>query len=119
MRVNEGSQKLASILPEQLLNTKQQKKGNRMTKATFLMTVVQNGAKRIPMGLVVAGAIFLQHNAMANPAMVNLGTASSFAVLAGSEITDAGGASTITGNVGLSPTTGAAIGLTSGQVNGT
>ena len=71
------------------------------------------------MGLIVAAAIFLQHNAMANPAMVNLGSDSSFAVLAGSEITDAGGASTITGNVGLSPTTGAAIGLTSGQVNGT
>jgi hypothetical protein len=88
-------------------------------KAPFLMTAVQNGARRIPMGLIVAAAIFLQHNAMANPAMVNLGTASSFAVLAGSEITDAGGASTITGNVGLSPTTGAAIGLTSGQVNGT
>jgi len=86
---------------------------------TLLPTAVQNGAKRIPMGLVVAAAIFLHHNAMANPAMVNLGSDSSFAVLAGSEITDAGGASTITGNVGLSPTTGAAIGLTSGQVNGT
>jgi hypothetical protein len=78
----------------------------------------QNGAKRIPIGLVVAAAIFLHQNAMAIP-MVNLGTASSFAVLAGSKITDAGGASTITGNVGLSPATGAAIGLTAGQVNGT
>jgi hypothetical protein len=85
--------------------------------AFFLMTAVQKGAKRIPMGLVVAGAIFLHHNATALPTMVNLGTASSFAVLAGSTITDAGGASTIiTGDVGLYP--GTAIGLTAGQVPG-
>jgi hypothetical protein len=71
------------------------------------------------MGLVVAAVIFLHYNAIAIPATVNLGTASSFAILAYSEITDAGGVSTITGNVGLSPTTGAAIGLTAGQVNGT
>ena len=69
--------------------------------------------------VIVAAAIFLHHNATATPATVNLGTASSFAILAYSEITDAGGASTITGNVGLSPTTGASIGLTAGQVGGT
>jgi hypothetical protein len=86
-------------------------------KAFYSMTALQNGARRIPMGLIVAAAIFLQHNAMANPAMVNLGSDSSFAVLAGSLISDAGAMSTITtGNVGLSPTTGAAIGLTAGQV---
>jgi hypothetical protein len=42
-----------------------------------------------------------------------------FTPLLNSAITDAGGVSTITGNVGLSPTTGAAIGLTAGQVSGT
>jgi hypothetical protein len=48
---------------------------------------------------------------------VDLGTASNFAVLAGSKITDVAGSTTIfNGNVGLTPTTGAAIGLTSGQV---
>jgi len=90
-------------------------------KTTFSLPLrfAQNGMKRIPIGLVVAAGIFLHHSAMANPATVDLGTASDFALLAYSEITDAGGVSTITGNVGLSPTTGAAIGLTSGQVNGT
>ena len=78
----------------------------------------RNGAKRIPLGLVVTAAIFLHHNAMA-VSTVNLGTASSFSILAGSKISDAGGASTIvTGNVGLYPSTGAAIGLTAGQAPG-
>ena len=68
------------------------------------------------MALVIAAAIFLHHNATAIPT-VTLGTASSFAILAASEITDAGGASTIVaGDVGLSPATGAAIGLTAPQV---
>jgi hypothetical protein len=72
------------------------------------------------MALIVAAAIFLHHNATATtPATVNLGSASSFAILAGSQITDAGGASTIvTGDVGLSPTSGSFIGLTAGQVPG-
>ena len=72
------------------------------------------------MALVVAASMFLHYNATAIPT-VNLGTASSFAILSASEITDAGGASTIvTGDVGLSPATGADIGLTAGQVlNGT
>ena len=88
-------------------------------KTTCLLTAARNCAKRIPVGLVVAAAILLGHNAMATPTMVGLGTDSHFAILAYSTVTDAGGASTITGNVGLSPTTGAAIGLTAGQVNGT
>ena len=73
----------------------------------------------LKMGLVVAAAIFLHQDATAI-AVVDLGTASSFAILAGSQITDAGGASTITtGNVGLYPATGAAIGLLASQVGGT
>ncbi len=50
---------------------------------------------------------------------VNLGTADSFAILAGTGVTDVP-TSTITGDVGLSPTTGAAItGLTCAEVTGT
>ena len=50
----------------------------------------------------------------------DLGVADSFSILAGTpNITDAGGASDITGDVGLSPATGAGIGLLSAQVDGT
>lgn len=48
---------------------------------------------------------------------VNLGFSAGFAILAGSAITDAGGGSLVTGSIGLFPTTGAAIGLTRGQVH--
>jgi hypothetical protein len=93
-------------------------------KATLLQTAVQNSAKRIPMGLVVAAAVtFLHQNATAITT-IDYGAASSFAILAGTGISDAGGSSitgtALTGNVGLSPTTGFAItGLTHGQVGGT
>jgi hypothetical protein len=51
---------------------------------------------------------------------VDLGTATPFAILAGTpNITDAGNASVIQGNVGLSPASGAGIGLTCAQVTGT
>jgi len=53
-------------------------------------------------------------------ATVNLRTASPFAILSGTpNITDAGNASVINGNVGLSPATGAGIGLVCSQVTGT
>ena len=82
-------------------------------------TTVQKSAKPITLGLAGAFALtFLIPSAHAVP-VVNLGSASGFAVLAGSKITDAGGSSAIAnGNVGLYPTTGAAIGLTAGQVVG-
>lgn len=51
--------------------------------------------------------------------MVDLRSASSFTILAGSKITDAGGASTTTGDVGLSPASGSFIGLTAAQAGGT
>ena len=51
-------------------------------------------------------------------AAVDVGTAGSFAILAKSGITDVP-SSTITGNVGASPITGAAIGLTCPEVTGT
>lgn len=90
-------------------------------KTAFLLTAVQNGAKRISVGLVLAvAATFLHQDAMAaSPYTVPLLTAEDFAVLAYSKIADAGGASTITGDVGLYPTTGAAIGLLPAQVDGT
>lgn len=51
---------------------------------------------------------------------VDLGTADPFAILAGTpNITDAGNTSVIQGNVGLSPATGAGIGLLCAQVTGT
>ncbi len=53
-----------------------------------------------------------------SPAPVNLGTADPFAILSGEEITDSP-TSSITGNVGLYPGTGAALGLVCAQVNGT
>lgn len=58
--------------------------------------------------------------AHAAQAPVDLQTAEPFAILAGTPgITDAGNASVITGNVGLSPASGAGIGLLCTQVTGT
>lgn len=52
------------------------------------------------------------------PAPVNLGEAGNFVVLAQSEMTNVP-TSAVTGNVGLSPATGAGIGLTCAEVTGT
>src|SRR5665647_658444 len=52
------------------------------------------------------------------PAPVNLRTAGNFVILAQSETTSVP-ASVVTGDVGLSPATGAGIGLTCAQVTGT
>ena len=49
---------------------------------------------------------------------VGLGAAGSFAILSATGVTDAGAATTIKGNVGASPITGAAIGLACSQVTG-
>jgi len=74
-------------------------------KATFLLTAVQNGTKRIYTGLVLAVAVtVLQQEAMAATAAVDLGAASDFAVLAGAGITITG-PTAITGDVGTFPTT--------------
>jgi hypothetical protein len=89
-------------------------------KTTYLL-VVQNGAKRIPLSLVFAVAVtFLPRNAPAIPSMVNLGSASGFAVLAGSGITVAGAvnSTTITGDIGTYPTP-AITGLGNVVLNGT
>lgn len=54
----------------------------------------------------------------ANPSTVGLGASGSFAILSGAGITNVP-TSSITGDVGASPITGAAIGLTCPQVSGT
>ena len=68
---------------------------------------MRKGAERVFMGLGFAAAVtFLPHDAAALPSTVNLGTDSSFAVLAGSGITVAGAvnSTTITGDIGSFPT---------------
>jgi len=68
--------------------------------------------------LVAIAGVFMSANMLALPeALVDLGVAGNFSVLSGAAITDTTGTS-IDGNVGASPITGAAIGLTAGQVNG-
>jgi len=85
----------------------------------IIPNAVPNRASKIIAGIVLTIAMtFVATKATAVPT-VDLGTASGFSLLAGSQITDAGGGSSIiTGDVGLYPTTGAAIGLTAGQVLG-
>ncbi len=68
----------------------------------------------------VVGVLVASPIAHAAPAPVDLQTAAPFSILAGTpNITDAGNASVIVGNVGLSPATGAGIGLLCSQVTGT
>ena len=78
-------------------------------------------ASRIgPLGAaLVIMTLLTQMAAAAGPTTVPLGTATSFAILAGSEVTNVP-TSAITGDVGLTPATGAAItGLTCPEVDGT
>jgi hypothetical protein len=89
-------------------------------KATLLQTAVQNGAKRIPMALVVAVAMTFLHQDAAAITPINYGDASSFSVLAGTGIGNTGSGTTIGQNVGVSPYAGTFItGLTPIQVGGT
>ena len=90
-----------------------------MKNKTTLLTATRNGVRRIFTGIACAITMtLLAYEATAIPT-VDLGTASGFSILAGSKISDAGGASTISGgNVGLYPASGAAIGLTPAQVVG-
>jgi len=68
----------------------------------------------------LAGVSMRSGTSYAAQATVDLQSAAPFAILAGTPgITDAGNASVISGNVGLSPATGAGIGLLCAQVTGT
>ena len=70
-------------------------------------SAAQNGAKWIAMGLVVAVALWLDFDLKADTILpVDLGTAASFGVLAGTGITVAGpvNSTTINGNIGTFPT---------------
>src|SRR5687768_8289643 len=77
---------------------------------------------RATLALLVLGSLipltFAGSVIAAGPPTVGLGTADGFAILAGSTITDVP-ASTITGDVGLSPAAGSFIGLTCAEVTGT
>ena len=68
--------------------------------------------------LTLVAVIMMSHSVRAAQAPVDLQTAAPFAILSGAEISDAGNTSVITGNVGLSPATGADIGLFCSQVTG-
>jgi type VI secretion system secreted protein VgrG len=76
-------------------------------KEPILVTALANGAKRVPMSLAFALALMLMHlNAAAQG--VNLGTATNFAVLAGSTITSTGPTVINGGDVGVSSSAGIA-----------
>jgi hypothetical protein len=66
--------------------------------------------KRAFSGLLLASILLLRHNAAANPTPVDLGSASDFAILAGSGIT-IGGPAIITGDIGTYPSPPTVTGL--------
>src|SRR5579862_258951 len=73
-------------------------------KTSFIWNAPTLGAKRNSVGLACAVAItLLNYSANAAVATVDLGSASDFAVLAGAGVANAG-STTITGNVGSTPT---------------
>ncbi|MDQ6645881.1 MAG: ice-binding family protein [Pseudomonadota bacterium] len=81
------------------------------TKSTFKM---RNHSMAIMLAAVLLGTSFF---AIAGQEPVNLGTAGTFAILSKTGVTDVY-ASSVTGNVGASPITGAAILLTCTEVSG-
>jgi hypothetical protein len=90
--------------------------GSACAQARF-QTNPSNAIAQILTSLLLALAI-PQMLSAAGPAPVNLGSDANFVILAGATITTTGGG-IINGNVGASPITGSAIGVTCAQVNGT
>jgi hypothetical protein len=76
-------------------------------------------ALAVALALGVIGTAISSTKVYAAQPTVNLGTSAPFAILAYTEVSDAGAASVINGNVGLSPSAGSFIGLLSTQVTGT
>jgi type VI secretion system secreted protein VgrG len=68
--------------------------------------------------VALLGAILLAPTALAAPTAISLGTAAQFAILAGDSITNVP-TSVILGDVGVTPDTGAGMGLTCDEVTGT
>jgi hypothetical protein len=88
-----------------------------MMKKTPILTTIKNNLRVSILGPGLAAMmIFTQHNAMGSLSTVDLGTDSSFAVLAGSGITVTG-PTTITGDIGTAPTP-AITGLGNVTLNG-
>jgi hypothetical protein len=79
-----------------------------------------SATKQTLMGLVFAMGFMAAQGTLtaAGPAPVNLRSTAHFTILAGAAVTTTGGG-IINGDVGASPITGAAIGVTCAQVNGT
>ena len=90
-----------------------------ISKRTRRSRVAVAGASLSVLAVLGAILVLAGSSAAATPTTVGLGTAGNFAVLAGTSITDVP-TSAITGNVGLSPATGAAMtGMTCAEVQGT
>ena len=88
-------------------------------KTMYSPLLVVTRAKWMLMGLVLAVVLLFPHqDATASQAPVNLGSAGSFAVLAGTTITSTNGG-TINGNVGVWPGTTFVVGVPPVIVNGT
>ncbi len=77
-----------------------------------------NASARTSFALLLLFCLGAFVNSTAAPVPVNLGTAANFGLLAGSGITNASGGTSITGDVGSSPTP-AVTGLIASQVHGT
>jgi hypothetical protein len=87
------------------------------TNYTATLSTAAKNTQGTPMATPIVWSFTTKAVAATGQAAVNLGTAGTFAVLSKTGVTDVY-ASAITGNVGTSPITGAAMHLTCGEVTG-